>query len=191
MVGVALLAFSVAFLASAVFPARRQVAALVGELEQGTERRRLHGTAPLQAAPEADLREVVRLMAAPEQVVGRVMGIAQAAEHHHMTLESGDYRLGRDRETGISSYQIDLPVHGDYPRLRRFLGEALAAVPGLALEELSVKREHLFDPEVAGRARFTLYVAEGAGARAPLPAPDVSAAPAPLPAVRSAPARGR
>lgn len=162
LAGVALLAFSLAFLGSAVLPARQKLAQLREELAQATEQRRQRPQAVQRQ--EADLPEVAALLPRPEQVVAQVMAVAQAAERNQLALDSGDYKLSRDRDAGVTAYQMDLPLHGTYPRLRRFLAEAVAQVPGLALEELSFKREQIGQGDVVGRARFTLYVGEAAGA---------------------------
>ena len=79
-----------------------------------------------------------------------------------LTLSQAEYRLGEDKAGGYSSYQMILPVHGPYPKLRGFAESVLAAIPAAALEEVSFKREAIGNPATEARLRLVFYLKDAA-----------------------------
>jgi Tfp pilus assembly protein PilO len=73
-------------------------------------------------------------------------------------LEKGEYRLSRESEFRLSRYQMTLPVRGSYTDIRGFVNDVLDAVPAVALEDLTLKREAADDPELEAKVRFLLYL---------------------------------
>jgi hypothetical protein len=58
----------------------------------------------------------------------------------------------------IERYEIVLPVEGSYAQLRDFLGRALAEIPVLSLDQISLKRERSSEREVHAELRLTLHL---------------------------------
>lgn len=77
-----------------------------------------------------------------------------------LALRQGEYKFAYDKASGVTTYQIALPVKGAYRNIWQFALEALAAVPFAALDEVSFRRETIADPVVEARLRFTLYLKE-------------------------------
>ncbi len=75
-----------------------------------------------------------------------------------LTLNRGEYKFGHDKASGVTTYQIALPVKGPYRNIWQFALQALAAVPFAALDEVSFRRDTIADPTVEARLRFTLYL---------------------------------
>jgi hypothetical protein len=82
-----------------------------------------------------------------------------------LTLAQGDYKFSYDKASGITSYQINLPVKGAYANIWQFSLQALGAMPFAALDDVSFRRETITDATVEARVRFTLYLKDGGGAR--------------------------
>lgn len=75
-------------------------------------------------------------------------------------MPSANYRLeGAGASAGrIERYEIVLPVEGSYAQLRDFLGRALAEIPVLSLDQVSLKRERASEREVHAELRLTLHL---------------------------------
>ena len=57
--------------------------------------------------------------------------------------------------------RVSVPVKGGYVPIRRFIDNALASLPSLALDEISFRRSSVKATGVEGQLRFTLYFVEG------------------------------
>jgi len=84
--------------------------------------------------------------------------INRAARDHQVHLATGEYRLVRTANTGLMRYQLNFPAHADYKSLRQWLAASLNAMPTLALDDLSFKREDAGTNQLDSRVRMTLYV---------------------------------
>lgn len=89
------------------------------------------------------------------------------AARSNLTLSQGEYKTGYDKASGVSTYQILLPVKGPYGATWRFAMEALRAMPFAALDEVAFRRDSITDPMVEARLRFTLYLKDAEPALKP------------------------
>jgi len=80
------------------------------------------------------------------------------ASNAGLTLERGEYRPQPDASGKFIRYQIVLPVNGSYPQVRRFLGEVMRDLPGLALDGISFRREAPGSPQLQAELRFTAFL---------------------------------
>ena len=92
-----------------------------------------------------------------EQQVRTLFGLAAKSG---LTLSQGEYKSGRDKAAGVSTYQITLPVKGSYKAIWQFGMLALRAIPFASLDEISFRRESVGEPVVEARVRLTLYLAD-------------------------------
>jgi hypothetical protein len=60
----------------------------------------------------------------------------------------------------IERYEIVLPVTATYGHLRAFLARALAEMPILSLDQITIKRESRNDGAVQAELRFTLHLVQ-------------------------------
>jgi hypothetical protein len=58
----------------------------------------------------------------------------------------------------LARYTIVLPVKTDYAALRRFTRDVLRELPGLAMEEVSLRRSDAKSPLLDAQLRLVLYV---------------------------------
>lgn len=75
-----------------------------------------------------------------------------------LTLTQGEYKSAYDKASGVSTYQILLPVKGQYGAIWQFAMQSLREMPFAALDEVSFRRDTIADPMVEARLRFTLYL---------------------------------
>lgn len=87
-----------------------------------------------------------------------ISGIHEAAQKSGVRLEQGEYRLQPEPETSLSHYRIVFPAKGNYLQLRSWLDDALAAQPGLAVEEFSLRRDDIGNDMLEARISLGLLV---------------------------------
>jgi hypothetical protein len=156
-IGVALIIFAIAFAFGGVQPLREEVQALRSK-EQRLSR------LPEKIATNAPEQRKIAVKAldlpSAADALPQVMRLSDLAESQGLKLRSGDYRLHRDRDAGVSAYQMHYPVTGSYTALRRFINQALEEFPALALEEVLIRRNTIGADLVEAKLRFTLYLRE-------------------------------
>jgi hypothetical protein len=159
VVGLALLAGCIAFYWGGVRPVAGEVAALRTELERVTSDARRE--TPRQADSHEALARFYGRFAAPAEVLGALDAVFNAAAREQLALDAGEYRVTREQGARLQRYQIVLPVKGSYRSVRRFVVRALNNVPGLALDDLALRRESTTSTSVEARVQLTLYMGAG------------------------------
>lgn len=101
----------------------------------------------------------------PEARESILVRIYALAGQQGLSLENGEYRLIPDTTQkatsgNLAKYQLSLPLRGQYPALRAWLANVMNEMPTLALDDFSLKRDTVANPEVEARVRFTLYFEE-------------------------------
>ena len=93
----------------------------------------------------------------PTDWLAKLYGIGKGTG---IELQSATYRTpsGEKGAARIERYEIVLPVSGTYPQLRDFLGRALAQIPVLSLDQLTLKRESRNDGSVQAELKMTLHL---------------------------------
>ena len=80
------------------------------------------------------------------------------AAKSNLALTQGEYKSAYDKASGVSTYQILLPVKGPYAAIWQFAMQSLREIPFAALDEISFRRDSIADPMVEARLRLTLYL---------------------------------
>lgn len=90
--------------------------------------------------------------------------INKAALKHGLKLNKGDYKFTRVKQSQVarnqqaSSYEIVLPVKGQYAQIRQFIAHALLLQPALALSSIKIQRDNTLSPNVEARLFFVLFL---------------------------------
>jgi Tfp pilus assembly protein PilO len=85
--------------------------------------------------------------------LAKLYGIGKATG---VELKSASYKT--QSEAGrVERYEIVLPATGSYSQIRDFLKRALAEIPVLSLDQMSLKRESRNDGVVNAELRLTLH----------------------------------
>ena len=71
-------------------------------------------------------------------------------------LQSASYKA-QPADGRLERYEIVLPVSGSYAQIRQFQRRALAEIPVLSLDQVSLRRETRTDGAVRAELRFTLH----------------------------------
>ena len=148
-----LIACGVAFQAAVLRPLEARRDALEQRISQGVAPGR---GGQSDAAPGASLPRFYRFFESGEDAptqLARLHGIGKAAG---LDLRSAQYRIDKGGSR-IVRYEITLPLSGSYAQIRSFLTNALAEIPVLSLDQVSLKKDRLDGPVLAD-VRMTLHL---------------------------------
>ncbi len=159
VVGVGLLVFGAALYASSVLPARDELKRLETRAARGGADRPAAGSNEAAASVE-QLERFQRRFPAFSDAPALVLKLHSIAAANGIVLETGEYRLEKDRDWNIARYQITLPLKGSYPQVRLFLAQLLDEVPALSLDEMSIKRDNINARTAETRVRLTAYLVD-------------------------------
>lgn len=115
--------------------------------------------APARATPRQQLVAFEQRFVGEAGIAGALASLQAAGRRRGVLLEQAEFRFSSEAGAPLSRYSIVLPVHADYPALRRFIRDALHELPGLALEEVSLRRGDPKAPALDAQLRFVLFVA--------------------------------
>jgi hypothetical protein len=148
-----------------VVPARRELA------QEGAQARQAARRPPPSVAPlavgggAADNLALFRAALGQQaDVEPQLANLFRIAAKTGLVLRQGEYKRGVERDAGLYTYQIDLPVKGNYAQVWQFALLALRAIPWAALDDISFKRDSIGETAVEARLRFTLYLQDAPGA---------------------------
>lgn len=158
VVGIALVAFAVAFYSSAVVPLATELAGMRAEADDLDRRLEMGGASARKGTPAEQLATFYAFFPTPQSSPDWLGKINAAARAKGLVLRSGEYKLERSADQRLARYQITLPVAGSYAQIRGFVGQVLADVPAAALEEITLRRESVSNPTLEARIRLTLYL---------------------------------
>lgn len=158
VIGAGLLVACAGFWFAGIQHAKREATSLRAELERSA--------APVRAAarPQQGIESLAGFygyFATRDEAFAALQAIFGAAALEGLELETGEYRLGRERGSRLLRYQIVFPVKGSYPKIRRFVARALNEAPGVALDDLTLRRENAQTNAVEARVQFTMYLGAG------------------------------
>lgn len=150
--GMALLLAGLIFLVSTHLPLTREIEDLRSQLTQARTQA-VKNPASTADSGSALLRSLPGRAEMPA-LLGVLLHQADAA---HLTIDTGKYETTALKSGGIVTYQISFPVSGPYPQVRQFIDGTLAALPAVAVTELSFTRKAIGAPTVEAQIRLTAF----------------------------------
>lgn len=112
------------------------------------------------AAPAERLARFHRFFADGESLGDHLARLYAVANANGIQLRRAEYRMTAQSDQKLARYQIVMPVQGGYPAIRRFVSQALAEMPMLALSQVQLQRKAIGDTAVEAQVTFTLYLAK-------------------------------
>lgn len=168
----ALLVFAVAAVQLFVVP--RMEAAMVADeaelvrLERTARRAAIERQEITQASPSDTRQRLLGHFAVESELnsqLGRLFELASAAG---LQIPTGDYRLVKGKEDALfDRYVLNFPVKGQYDIIRRYLLTVRRTFPGLAIEDVSLRRESIGSAELEAQLRFVLFSRRDSGVKSP------------------------
>jgi len=92
----------------------------------------------------------------------RVEALLAAAVAHEVAWQRTDFLVSRDAATGLTRYQVTLPVSGSYAAIRGFVDAALLADPAVALDRLQLRRPGLDATRIDAETVWSFFAREPA-----------------------------
>ena len=117
-------------------------------------------TAPIAATPQQQLLAFRQHFPGEQGIAPSLAHLQAAAQRQGLQLNRAEFRFSSEPAEPLARYAITLPVQADYRALRRFTRDALRDLPGLAMEEVNLRRSDPKSPLLDAQLRFVLFVAQ-------------------------------
>jgi hypothetical protein len=129
------------------------------QLEQrGAEQR---GAVLADVSPQQQMAQFLARFPEPRGITPALTRLHAAARRQGVQLDQAEFRFANEAGEPLLRYVIVLPVKSDYRALRSFVREAMRELPGLALEEVNLRRSDITSSALEAQLRFVLFVKRG------------------------------
>ena len=157
MLGIALLVSVVGFYALALAPQQLRIEDLQRESVQLRQQAK-SAQKDVPQGPEEKLAAFYAFFPPSKDLPDLLEKVFGAAKRQTLALEHGEYRALKENVGSLMRYQFTLPVRGTYPQIRKFVDEALAEVPALALDSIQFERRKIGDATVDAKVKMVVYL---------------------------------
>ena len=113
---------------------------------------------PAEATPQQALSAFTRRFSSEKTIGAALTRLQAAAKQEGIALDQAEFKFASEPGEPLSRYALVLPVKADYRALRRFNRAALRVLPGLALDEISLRRDDAKSSVLQAQMRYTLYL---------------------------------
>lgn len=103
------------------------------------------------------VKDFYRVLPAQNEANNKISVILNAATNAGLSIEKVEYEQPLSHYP-ITPYQIKLPVKGSYVQIRQFINEVLNAIPTIALNDVSMKRDDITTDVLVTNIQFILYL---------------------------------
>jgi hypothetical protein len=117
-------------------------------------------TAPVLSTNEERLAAFYNALGERRYAEQQVKTLFAVAAKTGLALNQAEYRLATDKQGRFHTYQVVLPVKGNYGAIRRFCEQVLLAVPFASLDQMNFKRDAISNSIVEAQMHFTLNLAD-------------------------------
>ena len=153
LAALALMAAAAAFNFIVLEPLERKNAAL----QDGVARQARSAEAGAPGNADDKLAKVYAYLQKDEETTDWLAMLHGIGAATGVQLKSASYRT--EKTAGrIVRTQMVLPLAGSYPQIRDFLQRALAEIPVMSMDQLTLKRETRDDGALQGELRLTLHM---------------------------------
>lgn len=158
LASIGLLAGAALFFVFALKPLEARNELLQQRIVESTRMNAAAGARPASASQTAEklaaLYQFLETKEHKSELLAKLHAFGAAAG---VEVRAADYKL---HKTGarIERYEITLPVTGSYSQVRTFLGNALAGIPALSLDQVSFRKQRSNDAQVQAEMRLTLHM---------------------------------
>jgi hypothetical protein len=158
IIGLSLLIFSIVSFFSTNAPMRDEVSSRAADLENARAlagQQQHSGTRAAGSGPAAQIVSHLPSRNDLPQIMGQIVTVATASG---LALDRGSYEFTPTESGEVSRYRLTLPVRGNYPQVRQFIENTLAAVPAAALEGMRIERSEVSNQVIAADLQFAVLV---------------------------------
>ena len=117
----------------------------------------LSGAAPSAGSPNEKLAAVYQYLAKPEATTDWLAKLYAIGRATGVELQSASYKT-QGAAGRLERYEMTIPLTGSYTQMREFLKRALAEIPVLSLDQVTLKRENRRADMLQAELRLTLHM---------------------------------
>lgn len=110
----------------------------------------------LVVSPDETRQRLLARYPGEAQLNAQLGRLLELSADEGLQVVSGEYQLIAAKEALFNRYVLNLPVKGEYRKIRRYVQAVREAFPDLAVEEISLHRENIAAGEVEARLRFVI-----------------------------------
>ena len=160
LAGLGLIVLTLAVFLGVVLPAESKLlssANAVADLQNRHSLDLANPAAPKQPT-ESGITAFYKSLPSDKNATQQMRKIYQIAGKQSLQLSQGEYKFSHEKDAHLGSYQITLPVKGSYVQVRKFIAKVMNAMPMVALDGVSFKRESIGGTEVEAKIQFTIFL---------------------------------
>jgi hypothetical protein len=119
-----------------------------------------HTTEAAHSLPEERLAAFYDVLGDKRYIEQQVKTLFAVAAKSGLVLNQGEYKSSLEKGTHTTTYQMILPVKGQYQAIRKFCEQTLLAIPFASLDEINFKRDEISNSTLEAKLHFTLYLSD-------------------------------
>ena len=116
--------------------------------------------APIDATPQQQLEAFTRRFPDEKGIAPSLARLHAIARRRGVTIERAEFKYVSEASEPLARYTVVLPVKADYRALRRFSRDLLRELPGVALEEVNLRRSDAKAPVLEAQLRLVLFLSK-------------------------------
>lgn len=145
VLGLVLLAATGVFFLMVIQPMQDERARIEGALEKNPSR-----------GASASLSAFYGFLESKDETTDALAKLHAIGTATGVEMQSGNYRT-QQAAGRLERYELALPVAGSYAQIRDFLNRALAEIPTLSLDQMTLKRDGRNEATVRAELKLTLH----------------------------------
>ena len=107
---------------------------------------------------DEQLNAFYQIFPSEHEATGWVGKIAAIARRDGLELQQADYKVSRDKIGRLTRLQMNLPLSGEYPKIRGFLSDLRTEIPIVSLEQVDFARPKIGDQKVDAKIRLVIFL---------------------------------
>lgn len=104
------------------------------------------------------VEQLARIAYSSTEVSTTLQLIQRIAKAKGIVLAQSEFQNNTENLGGFKQIQITLPVRCSYPQLRDFTSALLRQLPGISLDQISLKRDNIAQSQADVRLKLTIWV---------------------------------
>jgi hypothetical protein len=113
---------------------------------------------PAADGPRDQLKRFGQRFRSEQAIAPALRRLHALARRHDVTIEQAEFKFVSEAAEPLARYTILLPASAEYPSLRRFSRDLLRELPGLALEEVNLRRDDPATSRIQAQLRLVLFL---------------------------------
>ena len=160
MTGIALLFLAAGGYFGMSLPAQSRMQKLTHEIaiEQMRQKEALLHPVSDSHSKGSDLQKFYEFFPARHNAPKLLAVLYKVAREESINLKNGEYKYTLGNAGGLVMYKVNFPVKGSYIQIRKFIVKVMNAVPSVALNEISFKRDIIGSTDLDAKISFTIYL---------------------------------